>query len=497
MPKIINAYSGNESVANSLKSLGDSMFGNQSQQALIRENAKAKGAENENAEPFARAARDGDRNAMAYYGALARKQGADVGNFNLLSTANHAKGVDDPGLATAQLGAHEPISSTAVGQGRSLANATGIARIQSDTAAATQRAIAERQNEQARWTDEHTLVDVRGPDGRVVKVPKSQATQPQYDVQPSLDQVKANMISPAASATPGQGAAAPAFPTNPDVRSMVGLPTALQSYVHPQTQEVVTSQDNGQTFVDKAGRRGSLAGSGFMPIEHGAALGEARTAQQRQEAAGPGPTFPDPTKSAAAADAYTNAGVESKLQEHVNAAAGAIPGVRNILETFGNGEIGAGTERARSAQEVRNNEARTALLSSPGRQAIQQQKWVNELLPETGFAGFSNPTTEAQKVPVIVNALKADYTNERRLAADINTPPAERQAAIARMHKVENAIRLFTAPPEQQGAAPAGPQAAQPAQAAPAQGAAPAGPVPSATDRNGNKIYFRNGQWGP
>src|SRR5437868_1474174 len=117
MPVILN-NSGEGSIASSLRDLGESLFANGARNELTRQQATKVGRDNQYAEPFASAARSGDRGAMAYYGAMRGLQGADAANWALLGTANNAKGIDDPGLATAQIGAHEPISSTAVGQRR-------------------------------------------------------------------------------------------------------------------------------------------------------------------------------------------------------------------------------------------------------------------------------------------------------------------------------------------------------------------------------------------
>lgn len=474
MPKIINAYSGNESIADNLKSLGDSMFGNESSQALIRENAKGKMRENTNIPMLADAVRSGDPNALAYYGVMSNKTGADTANFNLLSRGNHASSVDDPRLNIAQLSAHEPISSTAVGQGRALANAASIASEATNRAAQTQQAITERTIQQQQWADEHTLVNLRGPDGRITMVPKSQTANLQahgYDVMPSLDNVKAGILAPQtaqpqqdAGTQPAPAAGVPRTSTlTPDQRSIVGLPTAIQSYQHPQTGDTAISQDGGLTLSRGDGSKIPLAASGYMPVGNQEALTQQQQNNLRTAASGPAPAFPDPANSAAAADARKVNGLDAFVQEHANTAVGAT-GLGAVGKYLGiGGEVGPGVERARSAQEIRNNEARTAMLAAPGRQGVQQQKWVNELLPEA--SGWANPETEAQKVPQIVGALKADYDNERRVIADINTPPADRIAAQARMQKLQHAITLFSQPAE---GAPAGPTAALPQQAPPA-----------------------------
>jgi hypothetical protein len=165
----------------------------------------------------------------------------------------------------------------------------------------------------------------------------------------------------------------------------------------------------------------------------------------------------DPTKSQAAADAAATSGIAPKAGTFFNDDLGALPGAPAILKaTTGSPEIAPDTQRARAQQDIRNNQARAVLLGGPGRQTVQVQKWVNDLIPQG--AAFSNPATEAAKIPTIVNALAGDHEQIRQLVIDPNTAPAERVKLVQQLHTIENTIRMFTEP--QQPAAGAPPQQA-------------------------------------
>lgn len=563
MPKIINAYSdASGSIADSLKSLGETMFGNGAHNQVYREQATSLGRANTNIPLLADAVRRGDKNALAYYGVMSNKTGADTANFNLLSSTNNAKSVDDTQVGLAQLGAHEPIASTAVGQGRALANARAISseatnraaqtqlsidartltpmmdtggkiqmvpksevasyrqmgwnasndpnnqatnttHITTNTAdnaqraasaeeatrrqAETQVAITDRAMKQKQWEDDHQLVNLRGPDGKITMVPKSQVSNLQahgYDVMPTLDQTKVNMLTPPANpnvpvGTTGDSGAPAAMPTvgmDPDRRSMLGLPTTVQNFVHPQSGATGTSQDNGQTITLPDGTRVSAVGSGFQPTSAEANVGVTRDNLVKRSAATP-LVIPDATNSAAAADANTTTGIVPFIQKHANATIGALPGGSTVLEAAtGSPEIGAGTERARSAQEVRLQQARSTLLGAAGRASVQAQKWVHELLPDG--SALDNPATAAQKIKTVVSALAADHEQERTLVNDPNTLPAERQRLVAHMHQIEATIKLFTSPQRAQEAPP-------PAK----RGAAPSAGAQPPAQRQAGQVY--------
>src|SRR4030081_3231492 len=127
MPRIINAYAENSVIGDTLAKLGEAIYGDQAKNEVYRQKAFGAKRENDNAEPLAAAVRDGNRNNIGYYGVRAGKTGQDAGDFNRLSSANHATSFDDPRLAISMLGAGGAAGNNAVGQGRSLANDRSIA----------------------------------------------------------------------------------------------------------------------------------------------------------------------------------------------------------------------------------------------------------------------------------------------------------------------------------------------------------------------------------
>lgn len=124
MPKIINAYSdANNSIADSLKSIGQSIWGDEAKNEGLRQNAEKLRRENSNAEPYARAMRDNDMGSARYYGAMHGLTPEGIGIANRVTAAGRANGnYDDPTLGTSMLGAGEAMSSTPEGQRRAMAN---------------------------------------------------------------------------------------------------------------------------------------------------------------------------------------------------------------------------------------------------------------------------------------------------------------------------------------------------------------------------------------
>ncbi|MEY9506889.1 hypothetical protein ABIE87_006447 [Bradyrhizobium diazoefficiens] len=486
MPRIINAYADNSSLANSLKDLGEAMFGDQAKNEVYRQTAFGKKRENDNIPLLADAVARGDRDAIARLGVMSNKTGQDSADFNRLAVSNHASGVDDPRLALATMGAGGAFSSTAPGLGRELSNRSSIAagnnattleaqRIASDRAAAVQQAI-----------DNRTLTPVDDGNGGLIYMPKSQATGRGAPM--SSDAVVANMLrkytaqppvqAADAGATPAAAPAAPSSPFSnvpPQIQKKIGVYMEPQSLIEPRSGITGISRDGGQTVTLPDGR--TVPATGFQPVSNETALGQARDNNVRASAAQP-LVVGDPSKGQAAADATQASGLGAKVQKVANEEVGALPGGAAILKAVtGSPEIAPATQRAQSQLDVRNNAARTVLLGAPGRQTVQAQKWVNDLLPQ-GDA-LANPATEAAKIPTIVNALKGDHEQYRQLAIDPNTLPAERVKAVQAMHQIENTIRLYTEPAAPAAGAPA--PAQQPA--APTAGAQPAAdPLAQARD---------------
>lgn len=540
MPKIINAYSdASGSIGDSLKSLGESMFGNGAQNEVHRQTAVGKRRENDNVPLMAEAVRSGDRNALAYYGVMANKSGADAANYNLLSTTNHAGSVDDNRVNLAQIGAGHSIGTTAVGQGREHAVRQAIQKIASDRAAATQLAIAEREqqsrddqynrtpekveeggaivlrprsqamgmrsgdnvnlanartlNDQttqrtmdaARYNHDNTPTTVYNPDGTSRIVSQAQAVTGGYNGPPkSLDQVKAGIVQQAvqppaqdAAIPPGQTApeqSAPAGYIHPLVQETLGYGKGAVPYQHAQSGAVGQSYDGGRT-ID-----GHPAGPGWVPVTSQEAIGQTRTNSQMDAARQPLPAAPTAYPQAAQ-DAAATSGLKSLAQSEFNKTIGFVGGP----------EIGANTNRARENLTGLANEARSVLLSSPGRAAVQAQKWANASIPQPGFMGMTGANADQQRnaVVTLTQQMRQVYAAEAAEAADPNTNPQDRAKLVSHMSQLKRIIGMYEQPT-------AKPQAPQPG--APAPGPQQAAPRPRATNpQTGQTIEFDGQSWVP
>jgi hypothetical protein len=490
MPRIINAYDGNSALGKSLADLGESIFGNQARDEVYRQTAFGKKRENDNAEPLAAAVRDGNRNNIGYYGVLAGKTGQDAGDFNRLSAANHAASFDDPRLAISMMGAGGAAGNTAIGQRRSLDNTITTTGMNNATTLEGQRIASDRARETQLAIDGRTLTPVVDENGVAHYQPKSKAVG--GEAPQTTDSVVANMLRrQAAGGQPAAPGTDPLGGVDPRILKKAGLDLPEQSLVHPTTGQTAISRDGGRTAILPDGR--TIPALGFQPVGQDAALAQARDNGVRESAARP-LVFGDPTKSQASADAANTSGIAPKLGTFFNDEFGALPlGPAIIKGISGSPEIAPETQRARSSQDIRNNQARAVLLGGPGRQTVQAQKWVNDLIPQ-GDA-LSNPATEAAKIPAIVSALKGDHDQIRQLVADPNTLPAERVKLVQQLHRIENTIRMYTDPAP---AAPPGAGVAAPPTSGP-QGAAPLQvPTKFATNpKTGERGGLVNGQWVP
>jgi hypothetical protein len=127
---------------------------------------------------------------------------------------------------------------------------------------------------------------------------------------------------------------------------------------------------------------------------------------------------------------------------------------------------------ARQDQDILSQQTRAILAGATGRQTTQAQKWVDELLPQ-GDA-FTNPATEATKVPKILGALQGDHEQLRQVVQTTNDP-AERTKALAQMHVIEGLIKKWAVP------------------AAPTAGAQPQAPAPQAAPVSKPPQVVQNG----
>jgi hypothetical protein len=525
MPRVINAYADNSAIGDSLSKLGDAIYGDQAQKEVYRQKAFGLKRENDNAEPLAAAVRDGNPNNIGYYGVLAGKTGQDAGDFNRLAAANHATNFDDPRLAISMMGAGGSAGNTAIGQGRALANDRSIAGAHDATSRAnnadtmannitttgmnnnTTLSAEDMRSKRAADTqlaiDGRTSVPVDNGDGTSHYDTKTNAASGNLAVPVTKEGVLGAMLrkyaagnAPTDVASTAPNAGAPASTGNPfaaippQVQHVLGVGMPPQSMVHPQTGQTGVSYDGGQNIVDATGR--VVPATGFLPVGQEAALGQARDNNVRASAAAP-LSVPNPATSQAAADAAKTSGIGPAIQTDLNHTFGAIPGAPAVIKgAFGSPEIAPDTQRARQSQDVRNNQARAVLLGAPGRQTVQAQKWVNELIPQGDM--FSNPATEAAKIPTIVGALQGDYEQLRQVAIDPNTMPADRVKTTQQMRQIESTIRMYTDPGPTPGAQPA---AATPQAAAGAPAPQSAAPTHMATGPGGKKLGLVNGQWVP
>ncbi|WLA68575.1 hypothetical protein [Bradyrhizobium diazoefficiens] len=441
MPRVINAYDGNSGLGKTLADIGEATYGDQAQKEVYRQKAFGLKRENDNAEPLAAAVRAGNRNDIGYYGVLAGKTGQDAADYGRLSTANHASSFDDPRLAISMLGAGGSAASTAIGQRRSLDNAIATTGMNNAATLEAQRISSDRARDTQLAIDQRTLTPVLDANGVAHYVPKSQAAGGEAPM--TTDNVVANILRrQAILAQPGQTSSDPLGNVDPRILKKAGLDLPEQTLIEPRTGQTAISRDGGRTAILPDGR--TVSATGFQPVSTDAALVQARDNNVRSSASTP-LVVGDPAKSQAAADAATTTGIGPKIATFFNEDLGALPAATSVLKAAtGSSEIAPGVQRARSSQDIRNNQARAVLLSAPGRQTVQAQQWVNDLLPQGN--ALSNPETEAAKIPTIVKALQGDHEQIRQLVTDPNTVPAERTGLVQQLHQIENTIRMYTEP---------------------------------------------------
>lgn len=545
MPKIINAYADHagESVAGSLKSLGESMFGDQAKNQVYRETAMEKGRHNANAEPYARALRDHDASAALYYGSQAGHLGQDLGAGNLAAAAAGAgKNYADPTLATAALGAGHSFGGTVPGERENIAQRANAAHEATVRAAASSEAIAARELAARQYLFEHTPEKVE-QDGHIVLQPRSTAMGMPSGENVNLanartlnDQTTARTLEaakyardntpttiydnntptivPQSEAVRGGHAGAPLtteqmIATSPAFRAGLGgqpagdgtvpvgqsepaEPATPAGYIHPLVQKALgygqgavpfqhlQSGAIGQSYDGGKTVDGHSAGPGWVPVTSQDAVGQTRTNEQIQNAGQPLPAAPT-AYSQVAQDAAATSGAKSLVQSEAN----------KTLGFFGGPEIGANTNRARENLTNLANEARSVVLSSPGRAAVQAQRWANASIPQPGALGMTGANADQQKNAVITftQHLRSIYQTEAQEAQDRATPPAERAKIIQHMAQLKRIIGAYEAPAGQSQGPSGAPQTGAPPQAA---------ARPRATNpQTGQKIEFDGQAWVP
>ncbi len=145
MPTIINPYGSQNSVGNSLKTIGDSLFGPSALQgAFLREKMAGAQRENENLPLVADALARGDVEGAIRAGVMSGLKGDNVASYNRLGTATRAPTIDDPSITRAQLGAGQAYSSTVPGFQAGQQTEIDKTKLAVERAAKTQEAIADR-----------------------------------------------------------------------------------------------------------------------------------------------------------------------------------------------------------------------------------------------------------------------------------------------------------------------------------------------------------------
>lgn len=406
--------------------------------------------------------------------------------------AANTKGVDDPATSASMVGAGNSFATTPQGFRE-----------------ATNRTLAQKTYE-----FDNTFETMRSPDGRLVPVARSKvasAVQNGYTVQPSIDQVKANVLTgalpggqppapppvplqpmdpsgqpltqPAAPQpqAPAQGVVStdPLYNLPPSVQHLVGISTAPIPMVDARNNRYGISYDGGRSVMDQAnGRLEPVAGRGWQTAGPEGAVGESRTAIVKSDAAQP-TQFPPWNQGAYAQSGATASGVGPALGNHVNTLLGSVG-------MLGGGEAFPNVQRAKEKLGVINQSIISAFMNSPT-SPIKEQGRIRDLLPTDAI--FTNPTSEANKVGTLVQYLQDD---NQRLRATITNPgitgPLLQQAQQALIAN-EKALGAMTAPAQGAPGATAAPPAA--ASGAPQQPQAqpPAGAPPGARQAPDGNFY--------
>lgn len=505
MPRIINAYDGNSALGETLAKLGESIYGDQSKNEVYRQKA------------------------------FSQK------NINDLVT-NPNIGLDDVGLAKAQLGIGGTAAGTFPGQGRALANdrftnaATNAAgernnvrnnaethystdrtyqghidttRMNNDTSIKTTGMNNDTTRGVQLAIDARTMVPVDDGNGGYVYSQKSDAAGRGAPM--SVDQVKAGVISqalrnransmqpqPSASpfttgapawnasappAAPQQSAAAPPGTVDagaygrvtPQIAALLGQ--TEQQLVDPATGRTGSSFNNGGTLAD-----GTPAAS-FVPTTNEGRIAQERDNKVRTQAGTPLPpaptAYPDTAK-----DAGLTSGVKSAGQQVLNHTMGLIG-----VEPF------PAVNRARENLQNQAQSTRELIASAPGRAAVMDKKWADELIPQPGVLGVTgmNATEQMNRSVSLTNHLRQMYEMVQQDAVSPNTPPAERVKMEAYLRNLGNVIQMREKVTPEAGAPAAAPQAqaAAPTAGAPPQAAQP--PVPGAAQAPDGHWYVKQG----
>lgn len=446
MPTIVNAYAAPESISNNLRSIAESMFGNEAKDNLIREEAAKARRENEAANAIPGLFQQGDYRATM--GQILRHSptAGNLGGVGLAGAGLDANGnVNDPRLATAAIGAGHPYEGTVPGTnllegGRNSRNAATIAgenernrftqgqenerntaRIAGESArseeatrraAETQRAIAERDLALRKWQSEHTPTTVYpiGPNGRPMPkiVPQSESFgQPGKPL--SMDETKGLIISGALDNQPASfgdrfSATDPLANLTNDQRHMLGLPafTATENLNAPGQTDIpqLPPKPTGvpQSVID-AGDVGGM--KAIFPRVAGGAWSTLTGKEQAPQ---------------------TNASV-NRLGNLINDTRGtAFPGMKDT---------------------------------------VQREKWNAQVLPSTSL--FQEGGEHARNIAAAtITKLREQYAAGVNMASDPRIPPEAKANVIRELNVLRTLIGRWEALPEASAPVAAAPAASAP-----------------------------------
>jgi hypothetical protein len=436
MPQIGSPYSAQNSLADTLRDLGQSMFGDQALHEGQRQNAFKLQRQNQFTPEAADALARGDITGAVAAGVRAGMTGQDAANWNLLGASGRARGnIDDPNLATAQLGAHEPISSTAVGQGRVLTN---------------ERAINAARIAEQRYQFENAPEIVQGPNGGSIYTRRSDAYgQPAPMSEP---QVLGSVMRAAMQPNSSQPAAFPAPEATPGVLTTSAAPSRSISPAgtSPGTAQPATMPAQSDPFANVPDW--ALAKFGI--------LDQIREQRRRNTAAQSLP--PPPTEfSQAALDARNTSGLPALIQGAVN----------HTVGFFGGPEVGADTNRARENLDQLALETRKVLSAIPGRSALSDRNLAMRAIPHPGMLGITGASGETEKnnVVTLTQHLRRVYGELQHEALSPGADPKQSAELHSHMQRVAALIHLWEAPPNSAATATQPKPSAGSAQAAPAQ----------------------------
>lgn len=467
MPKIINAYAANESIADNLRDMANSIFGDEAKHEVLRGQARKLQREADFVPLYAAAAAANDRPGMAKYSILSDRE-QYLPSTSLVTAAN-AAGNDyaSPALATAALGAGHSAEGTFPGLQQTIGQRMAAAHEATERAARTQQYIADRQLEAEAAKNRNTPV-VAYPGGNPTYVRQAESYgQPAAPLH--KDQVIGGVLQrainggsstpsvPGAGATPSRTPATPSGPGN----------TPGSSPAAP-----------GAPFRSGAG--GPFEN---LPndIRHAAGLPSFSADQeqnnQRDDLART--TIPElpprsPNLPQSALDAADAGGVGALVRKFWG---------HTINYIFG-GDITP--DLTHELTNLSNLAAATRSLPLPGiRDSVQREKWNSQNIPQPSewLGVIPEGGEHAQtKTLRLIAQLREQYNSGKALAENAATPPAERAKLMENLHALRDVIAQWEKLPDSRSVMEKR-AASQQGTVQPNQGNIPQNPTPRTSNR--------------